>query len=290
MGFNLVPVDTVEEIDKQTFHEKYVKPGKPLLLKQYAKRWKAFEKWTPEYLKEVCGNKVVPLYNNSKADPSKPINASATSMPFNDYIDLICSVPSELRIFFFEVFKEAPQLLADYTYPTELMGGFIDNYPSMFFGGKGSKVFLHYDIDLPHIFQAQFHGRKRVILFNQKWSKRLYRLPNSTYALEDFDVANPDIKKFPALDGVEGTECFCEPGDLLFIPVGVWHYMEYLEGGYAITLRSWETPLLTRAKGLYNLIVMRNLDSFLKTRFKGKYMSFKEQMAIATANRLLGIK
>lgn len=285
MGFKLIGVDTVEGIDKRTFQEQYVKPRRPLLIKQYAKRWEAYEKWTPEYLKSICGEKTVPLYDNSKADPSKPINASATSMLFKDYIDLICSVPSELRIFFFEIFKEAPQLLNDYESPSEIMGGFLDKFPSMFFGGKGSRVFLHYDIDLPHIFQVQFHGKKRVILFDQKWSKRLYRLPFSTYALEDYEVANPDIEKFPALDGVEGTECFVEHGDMLYIPSGVWHYMEYLEGGFAISLRAWDSSIATKINGLYNLTVMRKLDSFLKTQFKGKYMDFKERMAVETAEK-----
>lgn len=285
MGFNLTQVDIVEEIDKRTFQEKYVKPRRPLLIKNYTKRWEAYEKWTPEYLKSVCGDKIVPLYDNSKADPSKPINASAASMPFAEYMDLICTVPSELRIFFFEIFKEAPQLLNDYSNPSEIMGGFLDKFPSMFFGGKGSRVFLHYDIDLPHIFQAQFHGKKRVVLFDQKWSKRLYRLPFSTYALEDYEVANPDTDKYPALDGVEGTECFCEHGDLLYIPSGVWHYMEYLEGGFAISLRAWDQSISTKLNGLYNLTVMRNIDSWLKMGFKEKYMEFKERIAIETAER-----
>ena len=43
-------------------------------------------------------------------------------------------------------------------------------------------------------------------------------IPNSLcqfYALEDYDISNPDFEKFPALDGVEGIECFLEHGDTL---------------------------------------------------------------------------
>ncbi len=56
------------------------------------------------FKKEVVGSKVVPLYDNSKADPSKPINSSAAEMPFDKYIDLIMSEPTELGIFFFNIF------------------------------------------------------------------------------------------------------------------------------------------------------------------------------------------
>lgn len=83
------------------------------------------------------------------------------------------------------------------------MGGFLDKYPSMFFGGKGSETFLHYDIDMAHIFHTHFNGRKKVLLFDNKWKERLYLLPFATYALEDYNIAKPDFEKFPALNGVQ---------------------------------------------------------------------------------------
>jgi hypothetical protein len=78
----------------------------------------------------------------------------------------------------------------------------------MFFGGKGSVTFLHFDIDMAHIFHTHFNGRKHILLFDYKWKERLYQIPYATYALEDYDISNPDFEKFPALDGVEGIECF----------------------------------------------------------------------------------
>src|SRR5882757_8403520 len=169
MGFKLTPVDVVDTITPEDFRNKYLKPRKPVVIRGLTNSWPAREKWTPEYLKQTVGSKVVPLYDNSKADPSKPINSSAAEMPFDDYIDLIRSQPTELRIFFFNVFKAAPHLLDDIAFPKELMGGFIESMPSMFFGGSNSVTFLHYDIDLPHIFHTHFGGRKHVILFENKW-------------------------------------------------------------------------------------------------------------------------
>jgi hypothetical protein len=236
MSFKLRPIDTVDTITPADFKKNYLDARRPLVIKGLTSDWPARQKWTPEYLKKVVGKQVVPLYDNAKADPSKPINSAAAEMPFDEYIDLIMSHPTELRIFFFNIFKQAPQLLNDIVLPKDLMGGFLESMPAMFFGGSNSVTFLHYDIDLPHIFHTHFHGRKHVILFENKWKRRLYCLPNATYALEDYDVANPDIKKFPALDGVEGIEVFLEHGDTLFMPTGYWHWMKYLDGGYSLSL------------------------------------------------------
>ncbi|HTD98768.1 MAG TPA: cupin-like domain-containing protein [Mucilaginibacter sp.] len=287
MSFILRPIDTVDTISSEDFTERYLKPRRPLVIKGLTKSWPARDKWTPEYLKEMVGNKVVPLYDNSKADPSKPINSAAAEMPFDEYIDLIKSKPTELRIFFFNIFKQAPQLLNDIVLPKNLMGGFIESMPAMFFGGSNSVTFLHYDIDLPHIFHTHFGGRKHVILFENKWKRRLYCLPNATYALEDYDVANPDTKKFPALEGVEGTEVFLEHGDTLFMPTGYWHWMKYIDGSYSLSLRAWDASLTRKAASLYNLAMKGGVDSLLKMAFKGDYAKYREKVAIKWADRAL---
>src|SRR5476649_2885354 len=287
MSFILSPIDTVDTISPADFKKIYLDPRRPLVIKGLTNDWPAREKWTPAYLKEAVGKKVVPLYDNSKADPAKPINSSAAEMPFDDYIDLIMSEPTELRIFFFNIFKAAPLLLEDIAFPKELMGGFIESMPSMFFGGSNSVTFLHYDIDLPHIFHTHFGGKKHVILFENKWKRRLYCIPNATYALEDYDVANPDITKFPALEGVEGTEVFLEHGDTLFMPTGYWHWMKYIDGSYSLSLRAWDASPVRKAASLYNLAMKGGLDSLLKMALKSKYAKYRESLAIKWADKAL---
>ena len=287
MSFILNPIDTVDTISRADFKKKYLDARRPVVIKGLTSNWSARDKWTPEYLKEVVGSKMVPLFDNSKADPSKPINSATVEMPFDDYIDLMMSQPTELRIFFFNIFKQAPQLLNDIVLPKELMGGFLESMPAMFFGGSNSVTFLHYDIDLPHIFHTHFGGLKHIILFENKWKRRLYCLPNATYALEDYDVANPDISKFPALDGIEGTEVFLEHGDTLFMPTGYWHWMKYVESGYSLSLRAWDASPTRKAASLYNLAVKGGVDSVLKMAFKGSYAKYREKLAVKWANNAL---
>jgi hypothetical protein len=287
MSINLTPIDTVDTIDKKDFVNNYLIPRKPLVIRNQTENWPALQKWTFDYLKETVGDVIVPLYDSSKADPSRPINASAAEMKFGDYIDLIQKEPTDLRIFLFDPIKYAPKLLDDYRSPSDLMGGFLDKYPNMFFGGRGSVTFLHFDIDLAHIFHTHFHGRKHVMLFDYKWRERLYCIPFATYALEDYDIERPDFTKFPALNGVEGQEAILEHGHTLFMPTGYWHWMKYLDGSFSISLRAWDKSWGIKAKSLYNLTVQRKFDDIMKRNFKKRYMDWKEELAVERANKAL---
>jgi hypothetical protein len=290
MSLFLAQIDKVDHIAKDDFINNYLVPRKPLVIKKATESWPALQKWTFEYLKEIVGDKMVPLYNSAKADPSKPINAAATEMKFGDYIDLIQKQPTDLRIFLFDPIKHAPKLLDDYRSPTDLMGGFLDKYPNMFFGGAGSVTFLHYDIDLAHIFHTHFHGRKHIILFEHKWTDRLYCIPFATYALEDYDIEHPDFDKFPALNGIEGQQTILEHGETLFMPTGYWHWMKYLDGSFSISLRAWDKSWAIKAKSLYNLTLQRKFDDLMKKNFKQKYMSWKEELAVKRAEKALAQK
>lgn len=287
MGIHLKPIDVVDDISKEEFEEKYLKTRTPVVLKNMARKWPAYQKWNLDYMKQVVGDVEVPLYDSAKADPSAPINAAAAKMKFTDYIDLIEKEPTDLRIFLFDPIKYAPSLLNDYVFPKDLMGGFLDKYPTMFFGGKGSVTFLHFDIDMAHIFHTHFNGRKHILLFDYKWKERLYQIPYATYSLEDYDISNPDFEKFPALDGVEGIECFLEHGDTLFMPTGWWHWMKYLDGSFSISLRAWDKSWAVKAHSLWNLTVQRNFDNFMKSHYKKKYMDWKEKLAVERANHAL---
>jgi hypothetical protein len=287
MGFILNQIDTVDTISPEDFKQHYFNRQKPLIIRNLSRDWPAYEKWNAEYLKQQVGNKVVPLYDNSKADPSKPLNAAAAHMPFNEYMDLIKSQPTELRMFLFNIFKDAPQLLDDVKLPKHLAGGFLESMPAMFFGGSNSVTFLHYDIDLAHIFHTHFGGRKHVILFENKWKRRLYCIPNATYALEDYDVLNPDTNRFPALEGVEGYEAFLGHGDTLFMPTGYWHWMKYLDGSFSLSLRAWDQSPVIKARTLYNLAVKGGVDSVIKMLFKSRYARYRERLAIQRANASL---
>lgn len=287
MGLILKPIDIVENITKEEFEEKYLKPRKPVVLKNMGRKWPAYQKWNLDYMKEMVGNVEVPLYDPLKADPATPINTSSAKIKFGDYIELIRNTPTDLRIPLFNPIKQVPKLLDDIAFPKDLMSDFSDQSPTVSFGGKDSVTFLHFEINMSHIFHTHFNGRKHILLFDSKWKKRLYQIPFANHSLEDYDISNPDFKNFPALDGVEGIECFLEHGDTLFMPTGWWHWMKYLDGSFSLSLRAWDKSWAVKAHSLWNLTVQKKFDDMMKKNFKEKYMDWKERLAIKRANKAL---
>jgi hypothetical protein len=126
-----------------------------------------------------------------------------------------------------------------------------------------------------------------VILFDNKYSEALYKLP---FMVQSYiDPEKPDYDKYPALRGVEGYETIIENGETLFMPSGIWHYMNYLEGGFALSLRSMSTPIATKVQGLYNLLIMRKVDDFMKRNFTQKWFDYKHETAFRRGARIAGL-
>ena len=57
------------------------------------------------------------LYNNVKSDAYTPINTADDYKTFGEYIDMISKGPAAWRIFLFNIFDHAPQLINDFTWP-----------------------------------------------------------------------------------------------------------------------------------------------------------------------------
>lgn len=278
---NLKDVDRVDTISPDDFRENYFKPRKPLIINNLTQNWPARHKWSPGYFKQLAGNITVPVYDNSIPTAASAVNAPDKTMTFGEYLDIITNGPSDLRIFLFNIFQHVPELCKDFDYPSELTSGFLKKYPMMFFGGCGSKVYLHFDIDLSHVFITQFTGRKKVILFDQKFNSQLYKLP---FMVQSYiDPENPDYTTYPALKHVEGYQCEIAHGETLYMPSGMWHYMYYQEGGYALSLRSIENPVATQVRGAYNLFVMRKIDDFMKRYATKWWYNYKHQKAVKNA-------
>jgi hypothetical protein len=53
-----------------------------------------------------------------------------------------------------------------------------------------------------------------------------------------------------------------EHGDTLFMPAGYWHHMEYIEAGFAMSLRACKTG--GKLTGLWKLFGMRGIDTLMK--------------------------
>ena len=285
----LKAIDKVESISPEDFKRNYYDTMKPLIITGLAKQWPAYHKWNWDYFKQIVGNVKVGLYNNVKSDAYTPINTADDYKTFGEYIDMIKDGPAGWRIFLFNIFQHAPQLTKDFTWPEHLMKGFVKRYPMLFVGGATSITHMHFDIDLSHILHTQFAGRKRVLLFPNEEQYKLYRKPFEVLSLVDFSHyhegnGTPDYQAFPAVRYAKGYEVILEHGDTLFMPAGYWHHMEYLDSGFAMSLRALQGSMGGKLKGVWNLFGMRTIDTVMKKTLPKPWYKYKKNKIFKSAN------
>ncbi|MBT8267444.1 MAG: cupin-like domain-containing protein [Bacteroidia bacterium] len=286
MKLNLQEIPRIETITKKDFIKSYFEPQKPVVITRFIEDWPAKDKWSLDYMKAIAGEKLVPLYDDRPVDYKDGFNEPHAKMKMNDYVELLKREPTKYRIFLWNILKEVPELQNDFRYPDfglRLMKGL----PMLFFGGRDSHTFMHYDIDLANIFHFHFDGKKQCILFDQKQNKHLYKVPHSLITREDIDFADPDLEKWPALKNAKGWKCELDHGEVLYMPEGYWHYMRYITPGFSMSLRAIPRNPKNLGKAIYNVFIMRNIDNLMR-KIKGqKWIDWKNQQAINKTHRAL---
>ncbi|UYQ94770.1 cupin-like domain-containing protein [Chitinophaga horti] len=282
-------IDRVADISPEAFRKDYYEKKKPLIITGLADKWAAKNKWTWEHFKSAVGDKQVGVYNNERAGAKVLVNGADDYIPFGDYLDMVQKGPVELRIFLFNIFQHAPQLVNDFRWPDQLMKGFLKKYPMLFVGGQGSVAHMHYDIDLSHIMHTQFIGRKKVLLLGNDQSDLIYRMPFTVESAASFVkwYERLDTEKFPAINYAQAYTTTLEHGETMFMPAGYWHHMEYIEPGFAMSLRAMDDTLGGKINGLYHLLGLRNMNNLLIKMAPEWWYHYKRRVAKQRAEKAM---
>lgn len=282
----LKEIPRVGSLTKEQFLRDFLGPQKPVVLTESIRDWPAYSKWDFDYIRKVAGEKTVPLYDNRPVDHKEGFNQPHATMKMKEYLDLLQKEPTKYRIFLWNVMKEVPELQKDFSFPDfgiPLMKGL----PMLFFGGRDSYTFMHYDIDLANIFHFHFAGRKECILFPQSENKYLYKIPHSLITHESIDFSDPDYNQWPGLRHATGYRTYLEHGEVLYMPEGYWHYMKYVTPGFSMSLRSVARNPLNLSKAVYNVVFMRHFDNGMR-RIRGKkWIDWKNRKAIERTEKVL---
>lgn len=284
MSLKLTEIERVKTISKEDFYNLYVKKQKPVVVEQLTADWPAYEKWNLEYIKQVAGDKTVPLYDDRPVSHKDGFNEAHAQMKMSDYIDLLKAKPTNYRIFLYNLMKEVPVLKNDFKWPNIGLR-LVKQLPMLFFGGENSKVFMHFDIDYSNILHFHFHGKKRCLLFAPDQTPYLYKVPHALISREDIDFDNPDFNQWPALEKAQGLVTELKHGEMLYMPEGYWHYMTYVTAGFSMSLRAFPRRLENLSKAAYNVFIMRHFDNLMR-RWKGqKWIDYKNEQAIINTNK-----
>ncbi|SHG00764.1 Cupin-like domain-containing protein [Salegentibacter echinorum] len=288
MKLVLEDIPRVKSLSKEAFQEDYFIPEKPVVFENLSKDWPAVQKWDFDYFGEKAGEVVVPLYDGKPAKANENSHGPVMKVPMKEYIDMLEKGPTDLRMFFFNLLQNCPELINDFEYP-DLGVKFFKKLPVLFVGGEGSSVVMHYDMDLANNFHFNFVGKKRVILYPPSQTKYLYHVPHSIVSMEVINMDNPNFEKYPALAKARGFETYLGHGEALYIPSKWWHYIKYESASLSMTLRSLPKKPGRIVEVLKNLLLTRNYDNLMR-KIKGQdWIDYKNEKAVRDTHKNAGI-
>jgi len=236
----VIAIDRRYHLSYEDFAREYLFPGKPVIIGGAVAGWQALDKWTPDYFKTNFG--------------STNLSIDGKNYRMADFIDRVKSSTSQnpapyLRNAVIDQFL--PQLLPDidplpgYFFPNWLDGRLSrglrsrlhDGSPELYIGGSGAKFpFLHFDNYHTHAFLTQIYGIKEYTAFPEDQTPLLYASPHQYNASQIPDIENPDFEKFPLFAKAVRLRFRLHPGEILFIPGGLWHTARMLTPSISISV------------------------------------------------------
>lgn len=242
----LKAIDRISMPDAETFFREYVFKRKPVIITDLFPGEEIRRIQSLEDAKKVFGP--IPLmidytYPKNRAEPGQV-------MTFNQYWDLVEANPStrlscgeyDLPANVMTMFKLPAFCLARDLDEEEVLSlprryGDHDLLSNLFIANKGNKAHMHWDGDHRQVLLYQVFGRKRVILFQPERSIHLKtldsRVPNSGIYLDRMS----EEEKLEFVDINDGYYDTIYPTEAVYMPMLIWHYLEYIDHAMSFNLR-----------------------------------------------------
>jgi ribosomal protein L16 Arg81 hydroxylase len=230
-------VERRERLGADEFFEQYYYQNRPVVMTGMLDDWPAMRLWRLAYFRERFGDREVEVQVGRDSDPDFEVNQPRLrrTMRFRDYVDLV-ERTSPTNDFYMTANNTSHNrdALAELWDDVGPLPGYLDadSADKGFFwlGPAGTKTPFHHD--LTNNFMAQIMGRKRVLLAPLHDTPHMY---NHLHCYSMVDASQLDAARFPDLRDAQLIECMLGPGELLFLPIGWWHYVEGLDVSATMT-------------------------------------------------------
>mmetsp|Transcript_45759 Transcript_45759/g.118263 ORF Transcript_45759/g.118263 Transcript_45759/m.118263 type:complete len:485 (-) Transcript_45759:125-1579(-) len=220
------------DLSVTTFVEEYERPLKPIVISGAAMQWKAYEKWSDEYLIEKGGDKT--------------FIAGEANITMAQYFKYARQAVEEKPLYIFDksFVRTCPQLGEDYKvfdYFSDdlfsLMGEDRPEYRWLIIGPQRSGSNFHVDPNSTNAWNALVRGRKKWIMFPP------HITPPGVHPSSDMGTVTSPVSLMEwflnyyaqAKATGESIEFIQEEGDLVFVPSGWWHAVLNIEDTIAVT-------------------------------------------------------
>ena len=209
-------------------HEHYL-CNRPVIIIGMLDDWSARGKWSLDWLEAQFGEREVEVQFGRNADGDYEMNSIAHKrrMPFGEYLSLV-ERSGRTNDFYMTANNDGQnrQALDELWQDMPLLPEYLNGESKGFFwlGPAGTITPFHHD--LTNNFMIQAMGRKRVRLIAPCETPKLQ---NQRHCFTPVDGRDIDLQRFPSMAGVPVIDCELAPGEILFLPVGWWHFVEALD-------------------------------------------------------------
>jgi len=232
LAYGAGSIERRSKISEAEFLERYYSANKPVILTGLLANSQARKSWDPGYLAQVCGDATVQIMFGRQSDPNYEMNCESHKQEIRmaEYVAMVQSGGASNDYYlvanngFFDR-PEVQRLSAE----VPLLPEYLDDSDRrrkvfLWFGPSGTITPLHHDV--MNVMVAQIYGRKRFTLIAPEQTPYLY---NNTGVYGEVDCGKPDFARHPLYRHVRPVNFVLTPGDVLFLPVGWWHYVKALD-------------------------------------------------------------
>ena len=238
-------ITVVRNLPAAEFYKEYYFRNQPVLLQGLTSRWKAVNLWTPEYFAARFGDSEVEIVAGRSSDPLHEYNFEKhkTRIQMKEYVRLV-EEGGETNDYYMvaqNYLMSRPEFQKLYGHIDGLDGYFnpatLRGRVRFWFGPKGTVTQLHHDAT--PVMMGQIYGRKRVKLVSPLNLSSMY---NDGDWISPVDPENVDYSRFPKMREVDILDVTLMPGELLFIPLGWWHWVKSLDVSISLSFDSFVIP------------------------------------------------
>lgn len=249
------------------FHRDWIAPNKPCIIRNAFSHWPALAKWSPDYLREKVGSKVisVAVTPNGYADAvngDRFVMPEERQMSFSSVLDIIeGKVDKGGGVFYVQkqcsnLLQELPELTADVQPHIAWMSTALgklpdavnfwlgeanaitsmhkDHYENLYCVVSGEKHFvLMPPTDRPFI----PYGLFQPAVYHQRDDGEFEVIDQSDSEMVPWiplDPLNPDLERFPQYWRARPLHCSVKAGEMLYLPSLWFHHVQQSHGCIAV--------------------------------------------------------
>jgi lysine-specific demethylase 8 len=229
----LTEIPRVERLSDDEFVRNYLRKHQPVVYSGGANQWPATKKWSFDFFRKQDSDFTVTLEEGNVMQEATTFR----NISFRSYLDEIESPNREngrvAYLSVFNIFQHFPDLADDVDFGM-MSKKMLINHAAGWIGPGGTVTGYH--IDRADNLLVQIVGRKFVKLVSPAQNKRMY--PSAKYdsntLMSSINADNYDRQKYPEFAKVNALQATIEPGDILFIPRGWWHYVRALDPSISV--------------------------------------------------------